>query len=184
MDFILYTGLIILSILLFKAYRQQQYQKGRGSSVSFDRQPDDDIEENTQSQISKYTYKRRQYIMSKAENDFYKVLQDSLGSGYMIYPQAHLDLFLDHRTKGQSWTGALSTIQRKSVDFLICSREYYSPLVAIELDDASHQRPERVDRDAKLEEIFNQANMPLVRITWQYKYDANDILHRLSPYLN
>lgn len=77
----------------------------------------------------------------------------------------------------------MSSIQRKSVDFLICNRDYYSPLVAIELDDASHNTPERMERDAKVDAICQTASMPLVRVKWQSKYDSNELLAKLSPYL-
>lgn len=101
----------------------------------------------------KYQYTRKQFVMTQAENNFYQVLQQAVGSAYVIFPQVHLDTFLNHRTKGQNWAGALSTIQRKSVDFLICNRNYYNPLVAIELDDSSHQREDRIVRDAKVDAI-------------------------------
>ena len=51
-------------------------------------------------QASTYMYTKKQFIMTKAENEFYQVLQDALGSAYMVYPQAHVDLFLDHKVKG------------------------------------------------------------------------------------
>lgn len=131
----------------------------------------------------KYAYTRKQFIMTKAENDFYQTLQQAIGSSYMIYPQAHLDLFLDHKVTGQKWGAALSGIQRKSVDFLICNRMYYNPLVAIELDDASHSRPDRVERDGKVEAICKAAGMPLVRMPWRQSYDANQVLEKIAPYL-
>lgn len=131
----------------------------------------------------KYQFVRKQFIMSAAENDLYRVLQEVVGSNFVIVPQAHLSVFLDHRVKGQSWQGALSTIQRKSVDFLICSHTYYNPLVAIELDDSSHQREDRVERDTKVDQICETAGMPLIHIRWQQNYAANDLLVKLTPYL-
>jgi hypothetical protein len=136
-----------------------------------------------QKQDLKYQFVKKQFIMSAAENDLYRVLQEVVGSNFVIVPQAHLSVFLDHRVKGQSWQGALSTIQRKSVDFLICSHTYYNPLVAIELDDSSHQREDRVERDTKVDQICETAGMPLIHIRWQQNYAANDLLVKLTPYL-
>lgn len=131
----------------------------------------------------KYVYTKRQFIMTKAEREFYLTLQQAIGGAYMIYPQAHLDLFLDYMVKGQNWQAALSTIQRKSVDFLICSREYYNPLAAIELDDSSHTRQDRIERDRKLEEICTAAGMPLVRINVSSAYNSDDLLRQIAPHL-
>lgn len=132
---------------------------------------------------NQYKYMRKQFIMTMSEKRFYEALQEAIGTAYMIYPQAHFDLFLDHKVKGQNWRGALSTIQRKSVDFLICSRHYYSPLVAIELDDSSHLREDRAARDEKVEEICKSAGMPLVRFKATNQYSPNELLEKLAPYL-
>lgn len=130
-----------------------------------------------------YKYFRKQFIMTKAENDFYQTLQQAIGSAYIIVPQAHLTLFLDHKVTGQNWKAARSVINRKSVDFLICNRSYYNPLVAIELDDASHNKGDRIQRDELVDAICRDANMPLVRFKWSYQYDSNSILSQLAPYL-
>lgn len=130
-----------------------------------------------------YAYTRKQFIMTRAENEFYGVLQQVVGTNYLIIPQAHLDLFLDHRVKGQSWKGALSKIQRKSVDFLICSRGYYSPLVAIELDGTSHTEDERMARDNFVDGICKNAGMPIVHILSNGHYDSNELVQTLAPYL-
>ncbi len=130
-----------------------------------------------------YAYTRKQFIMTKAENEFYGVLQQAVGTNYLIIPQAHLDLFLDHHVKGQSWKGALSKIQRKSVDFLICSRGYYSPLVAIELDGTSHTEDERMARDDFVDGICKNAGMPIVHILSNGRYESNELVQKLAPYL-
>ena len=130
-----------------------------------------------------YAYTRKQFIMTRAENEFYSVLQQAVGTNYLIFPQAHLDLFLDHHVKGQSWKGALSKIQRCSVDFLICSREYYGPLVAIELDGVSHTEDERMARDDFVDSICKNAGMPIVHILSNGNYDANELVQKLAPYL-
>lgn len=131
----------------------------------------------------KYQYTKKQFVMTKTENDFYQVLQQALETNYMIFPQAHLDMFLDHKVKGQSWKAALSTIQRKSVDFLICNHTYYNPLVAIELDDSSHMREDRAERDSKVDQICQDAGMPIVHVKWRQNYDASDVMNVLAPYL-
>lgn len=130
-----------------------------------------------------YAYMRKQFIMTKSENDFYQVLQRAVGANCMIFPQAHLDLFLDHKVKGQNWKAALSKIQRKSVDFLICSNKYYNPLVAIELDGVSHSEDERMARDDFVDGICKNAGMPIVHILSNGHYDVNELGQKLALYL-
>lgn len=162
--------IIYLLLAAFVVYFVIRYRKEQAGQIKDEQKP-------------AYIYAKKQFIMTKAENEFYHALQSVFGTQYEIYPQAHLDLFLDHKTKGQNWKAALSSIQRKSVDFLICSRDFYNPLVAIELDDASHQHPDRIERDAKIDAICRAAGMPLERFKWQSNYDLEEIRSRLAPYL-
>jgi hypothetical protein len=53
-------------------------------------------------------------------------------------------------------------INRMSVDFLVCNMDA-SVLAAIELDDASHQRPDRESADAKKERALGAAGVRLLR---------------------
>lgn len=108
-----------------------------------------------------YSYAKKQCIMTQNELSFYKALAKSV-EGCVIVPQAHLSVFLDHKIRSQSWSRAFSRINGKSVDFLICSSEM-KPLAAIELDDKTHNQPERRRRDIFVNSIMSSANMPLLR---------------------
>jgi very-short-patch-repair endonuclease len=111
-----------------------------------------------------YTYKRKDFLMTNSENDFSKLLFKRFGNDYRIYPQIHLSSIIDHQVKGQNWKGALSHIDRKSVDFVICDKDRNRPLCAIELDDWSHESVAAKDKDALKESLLAMANLPLARI--------------------
>jgi hypothetical protein len=55
---------------------------------------------------------------------------------------------------------AYNKINRKHVDFLMCDTKKMAPLFGIELDDSSHKRPDRVDRDEFVEHTFDAAGLP------------------------
>jgi very-short-patch-repair endonuclease len=111
-----------------------------------------------------YSYGRKDFLMTKAENDFFSVLKELLQDKYQIFPQVHLTALLDEKkVKGQNWKAAFRHINGKSVDFVVCDKTYTRPILAIELDDSSHDVEERRSRDAEVERIFENANMPLLR---------------------
>lgn len=110
-----------------------------------------------------YSYRRKDFLMTKAENDFFSVLKELLKDRYQIFPQVHLSALLDQKVKGQNWNAAFRHINQKSVDFVVCDKTYARPLLAIELDDFSHDAEERRSRDVEVERIFENANMPLLR---------------------
>lgn len=125
--------------------------------------------------LSKYNYSRKRFIMTQAENNFYRVLKTAFGDKYEIFPQVHIGTFIDHRVGRQDYRAALSVIQRKSVDYLLCTRGYCNPILAIELDDKTHANGDRAARDTLVKEIFEDAGMPLLRIKWQRQYDPMEI---------
>lgn len=122
------------------------------------------ISKSSYSKLStKYRYRRKDFIMTKAENDFFDVIMQAVGDNYHVFPQVHLSEFLDHKVKGQNWQHALHYINQKSVDYVICDKQYRRPLLAIELDDWSHNSTIRQERDANVERIFQESGMPLLR---------------------
>ncbi|EFO3280274.1 hypothetical protein DPV13_26415 [Escherichia coli] len=65
------------------------------------------------------------------------------------------------------------------VDVVIVERRSFSIVAAVELDDASHLRPERRRRDILLEEVLRQAGIPLLR-----SHDARKLLQMTGEWLN
>ena len=62
---------------------------------------------------------------------------------------------------------------------VIVERRSFSIVAAVELDDASHLRPERRRRDILLEEVLRQAGIPLLR-----SHDARKLLQMTGEWLN
>jgi len=113
--------------------------------------------------------------MTLAEREFYDVLYATVGNEFTIFAQVHLPTIVSHKIKGQFWQAALNHINRKSVDFVLCNKSNLSPVLAIELDDNSHQNPERQERDAEIERILQEAELPLLRIENQVAYDKSSL---------
>lgn len=110
-----------------------------------------------------YHYRRKDFVMTKAENDFFNLLSKILGDEYYVFPQVHLSTILDHKIKGQNWKAAFSYINQKSVDYVVCNRQYRRPLLGIELDDWSHDGNVRKQRDTNVDFIFKECGIPLLR---------------------
>ena len=110
-----------------------------------------------------YHYTAKYSLMSKAESDFFVKLERTVSERYYVFPQVHLSAILDHRVKRQEWKYAFSHINGKSVDYVLCSKTTLKPTYAIELDDYTHDKSDRRERDREVERIFEAANLPLVR---------------------
>lgn len=113
--------------------------------------------------VSTYRYRSRETVMTRAESRFYENLIVVVGEKFIVIPQAHLSMFIDHRVGGQNWKAAFSTINGKSVDFLLVEKDTLKPVIAIELDDWSHKQEDRILRDEKVRKILDESEILLVR---------------------
>ena len=129
------------------------------------KQAEDSNENNSQIEKSQYKYYAKSYVMTSRENECFKILNEIFSSKWFVVPQVHLSALLDYRVKGQNWNAAFRHINGKSVDFVLIGKESYKVICAIELDDSTHNKPERKERDVEIERIFNQARIPLARIS-------------------
>ena len=87
----------------------------------------------------------------------------------------HLPTLIDNKVVGQNWRAAFRHINGKSVDFVLCDKAYISPKLAIELDDKTHERPERQERDVEVERILQEAGVPLLRLENHGKFNAEQL---------
>ncbi len=131
-----------------------------------------------------YKYKSKPYLMTYVENKCYHALVQAVEDKYYIFPQVHLSAIIDHKVEGQSWKGAFSHINQKSVDFVLCDKHYISPKLAIELDDKTHERPDRIDRDGEVERVLQQAGLPLLRIENNGGFNVAEISKKINSLLS
>jgi len=113
-----------------------------------------------------FPYHLRDHFLSSAELSFYVVLRTAINGRAALCSKVALgDLFYvkkgDDASKYRIYT---NKIDRKHVDFLLCDPATMRPLVGIELDDSSHQRPDRQSRDTFVDGVFAAAKLPLLHI--------------------
>ena len=139
---------------------------------------------NKEKKESIYKYTRKDFLMSRSEHEFYNILVEQFGYQYFIFPQIHLSTILDNKVQGQNWRGAFRHIDEKSVDFVICDKAYIKPLLAIELDDKTHERNDRKDRDEEVERILNDAGLQLLRFSNHGNFNKEEIKKLVLENLN
>ena len=135
-----------------------------------------------------YHYKKKQRIMTDHEFAFYTILNDAVGGDYYILTQAHLSSFIDHKVPKQNWKAAFRHINSKSVDYLLCNNQTLEPVLAIELDDRTHELEDRILRDKEIERIFTESSLPLLRMpshgsltNLELKQIVNERIDRVTP---
>ncbi|MCA9031798.1 MAG: DUF2726 domain-containing protein [Planctomycetaceae bacterium] len=127
-------------------------------------------------------YERKPELLTKAERSFFGVLQQSVAGRYHVFVKVRLADLLNVRKGTGKWQSHFNRIQSKHIDFVLCEKEQVTPLLAIELDDSSHQRRNRQERDAFLEEALAVADFPLLRIPVRASYNVNQLRQQIEEF--
>ncbi|HVT90660.1 MAG TPA: DUF2726 domain-containing protein [Tepidisphaeraceae bacterium] len=115
-------------------------------------------------------YRRRSSLLSEGEQCFYRALFAAVGHTYGISLKTRLaDLI---KCPDRLWNGTPGRrVAQKHVDFVLYDLKTARIIAAIELDDRSHQRPERQVRDAFFDEALSAAGVLLLRVRASSQYN-------------
>lgn len=124
----------------------------------------------------------RDNFLTAAELSFYRVLESVLGDEFTICSKVNLaDLFFVKRPNEN--IAYRNKIDRKHVDFVLCDSKTMKPLCGIELDDSSHLRQDRIERDDFVNRVFQTAGLPLVRIHAARSYTPANVKSQIESHL-
>jgi len=141
-------------------------------------------DESSSSNIE-YPYHLVDEFASLAELNFFFNLKSVVGDSAQIFSKVKLsDLFYAKTGdygKNRSYT---NRIDRKHIDFLLCDPKTLKPILGIELDDKSHQRADRQERDDFVNHVFEAAKLPLMHISVQRGYSQSELKSKLSAYIS
>jgi hypothetical protein len=133
-------------------------------------------------------YRKKDYLLTAAERSFYEVLCSVLDGQLLVFAKVRLaDLVYMPKGTPNRQTH-FNRIQSKHVDFVLCTRDKLSPVLVIELDDASHEEESRRDRDTFVDAALTADGLPILHIPAQKSYVPADLAaaaqqkhHELTP---
>jgi very-short-patch-repair endonuclease len=131
----------------------------------------------------RWPYRKTDRLLSPAERSFFGVLQHAVDSDLCIFAKVRLSdlLWLPKGTeKRQTY---LNRIQSKHIDFVLCDSDTTAPRLLIELDDSSHRRASRKDRDAFVDEAVRAAGLPILRVSPKRSYVPQQLGQTISSLL-
>lgn len=106
---------------------------------------------------------QRKYLLTKNEWYAYKKLRPlAEARGLMICPKVRLLDILEPRKGEKDYKSLFWKVQAKHVDFLICDQDLHIKGV-VELDDSSHDRQDRQERDEFVDQVLQSVGYKVVR---------------------
>lgn len=117
-------------------------------------------------------------FLSDGEREFFQVLLQS------AHPASHISCkvrLADLLTFPGDALRARNTINQKHVDFVVCDRESMIPYRVIELDDATHARRDRRERDALVDGYLAEAGIAVTHYRAARRYRPADLAALTEP---
>nr|WP_228037586.1 DUF2726 domain-containing protein [Nodosilinea sp. LEGE 06152] len=131
-----------------------------------------------------HTYSRQKFLFTKAELSFYRALQAATMEQYQVLGKVRVADVLKPQTENRGdWQRAFNKISAKHFDFVLCDRDSFRVLAAVELDDSSHQRVDRIKRDDFLNQAVKSAGLPLIRFPVQPAYEQEALQQHIAQTL-
>lgn len=127
-------------------------------------------------------YFRKRSLLTPAEDNFYQVLDKiARENSYIIQSKVRLEGLVGVKFYAANWYGLRNRIKSREMDFVLCEKHNSSldPLLVIELDDSSHLREDRVERDQNLDRVLHEAGLPILHVRAAYSYDASLLLQEI-----
>lgn len=117
--------------------------------------------------------------LSESEKVFFRFLENlsTIKDNYYIFPQLSISKLVTLPINLKRNYALINKIDRKSVDFVLFDKNTLNPIVAIELDGASHNAIDRQERDEFVDKVFESAGVRLVHINRNDNgYNSEEIL--------
>ncbi|TDU69333.1 uncharacterized protein DUF2726 [Prosthecobacter fusiformis] len=133
-----------------------------------------------------FKYRLHDALLTAAERSFFGVLQSALSPAHLITFKVRIaDVITPQKgLSGSQWQKAFNRISAKHIDFLICRADDLSPVLAIELDDASHQGEKRIQRDQMVDSALASAGLPLLRMPARKAYSPAELRQKIASILS
>jgi very-short-patch-repair endonuclease len=133
-----------------------------------------------------FPYQLKEVLCSPAERSFLGALDQIVGKSYRIFVKVRLADIVDVQRglSASARQSAFNRISRKHLDFVICDSRDLSIVGAVELDDKSHRKTGRQERDQFLDKALEAAGVPMLRVKAQSTYSIKEVSSDLNSAFN
>lgn len=135
------------------------------------------INNNNEENYNKF-YKPKIYLITLNELVFHNVLLD-IAKDFDLILCSQVSLYNIVETKKgldkSNETKYFNKISRKSIDFVLVDKKDCRIRLCIELDDNTHKKQNRIERDKFINKLFKDLNINLIRIPSRFHYNKEEL---------
>lgn len=125
-------------------------------------------------------YTRKESILTECEKYFYDIIVKNYNEKYTIIPQVSLSTIIKKEKKFENeYQNELNRI----IDFGIFDKTNLKPLLLIEINDKTHLQEYRKERDKKVKEICNEAQIKIITFWTNNENNEKYIINKINETL-
>ena len=123
-------------------------------------------------------YKPKRYVISLVELNFYNVLFEIAKElDLILFSQVSLYNIIETKYNNQT---AFNKIRSKTIDFVLVDKKNCRIKLCIELDDNTHNRYYRIERDKFINKLFKDLEINLIRFKASNYYNKDALKKRIE----
>ena len=138
---------------------------------------DDWFDDDSYSDDKTYNYTKTK-LLTPPEFAFFKALEPhAKEKSLLIFPKVRIADIINVAEKPYTteWHTARNKIERKHVDFVLCDKNTLQIQYIIELDDPSHERPDRKKRDIFVDQTMEKCGYKILHFKTGQNWDFSMI---------
>lgn len=126
--------------------------------------------------VESLPYRAVESLLTPAEGVFYRALLTAVsGAPLVVLAKVRLRDLVEIPRGVESPQRYHGKVMAKHVDFVLCELQTLRPLLVIELDDSSHRRRDRMERDAFVNQVMATIGLPIWHVPCASRYSVADL---------
>ena len=121
-------------------------------------------------------------LLNSNERAFYQMLRNVVGDNSHIFPKVRLADLVTHPGRSPQFLRQWQRVQRRYVDFVLCSPNTLKPVLAVKLESRTERRRRRNQKDI-LEYTLDAAELPLLWVRIREDYTSTELARRIHVVL-
>lgn len=146
-------------ILIIFSYLYFSKNKPHNKKIRYESQVSDNLE--IKGGTSHNSYQKKLLLTKNEYHEYKKLRYYAENHDFLVCPKVRL-LDLVEPRRGEGFMSALGKIQSKHIDFVICDQNLYVKGI-VEIDDNSHNRQDRQQRDLFVDEVLTSVGYTVIR---------------------
>ena len=183
-------GIVIVGLVLFaKALKTKKYRnrnRENSSEIVSQKEMPNSVATQFDAQGKRlHSYDRIDFLFTKTELIFLDSLGAAIQGRYAIFGKVRISEIAEPSKSyyGKLRMYAANRINQKHVDFVICQRDNLQIVGVVELDDSSHNQPNRIERDALVDHVMQSAGIPILHVRVSSGYNVQTLQSQLQQTL-